>query len=524
MKDRGSSSTVITAAFGGMRRIDDAASEWVLKNRNISRETLERLNVGCGTAFFGDAGKQLPCVMFPYDGGGWKARSYPDKYFTSQKDMKVTFWGLRDVLNGPLDRVYIVEGEFDRCALVEAGISPDRVLAAPGATKGEVQYAKDALKDGLSKCKQFVLCVDQDGPGTELRQRLVSVFGVARSRFVDWPDGTKDANDLLRTDGPQALRDLVEDGSLMWPAEGLFTMSRVPAPAELDIWYPGFDNWGRKLMLAPGMMSVVTGHPGHGKTALWAQIWFQIALAYDLVMCVATFETRPKPHYQKILRQLHARCPLLDTDGNLIMPRNLIAAADAWIEDRYRFIIHAEERPTLRWMLDQAEIAVVRDGAKVLQIDPWNRLEAQKDSKESDTDYIRRCLLEAHAFANDLKVHVQILAHPSKMEGNRRGALPELEDIAGSKHWENMIDQGFVVHRPRLYDDEGEMVRYAELHHKKCRFEQLGYPTKFGLEYDPDAGRYGTAPLAQKKPKKDAVKDARKPKDSDYDYQDEIPL
>src|SRR5258706_10104099 len=112
MTDKPSSSNVFTAAFGGMRRIDDAAAAWASKNRGISRETLERLNVGCGTVYFSEAEKQLPCVLFPYDGGGWKARSYPDKHFTSMKDMKVTFWGLRDVLNGPMERVYVVEGEL----------------------------------------------------------------------------------------------------------------------------------------------------------------------------------------------------------------------------------------------------------------------------------------------------------------------------------------------------------------------------------------------------------------------------
>jgi twinkle protein len=50
--------------------------------------------------------------------------------------------------------------------------------------------------------------------------------------------------------------------------------------------------------------------------------------------------------------------------------------ADAWIEERYLFLVHHDGRPTLEWFLEKAEAAVVRYGARIIQLDPWNRLEA----------------------------------------------------------------------------------------------------------------------------------------------------
>ena len=38
------------------------------------------------------------------------------------------------------------------------------------------------------------------------------------------------------------------------------------------------------------------------------------------------------------------------------------------------------------------------------------------------------------------------------MDGSRRGQRPGLEDISGSKNWEDMVDQGFVVHRLQIFD------------------------------------------------------------------------
>ena len=240
-------------------------------------------------------------------------------------------------------------------------------------------------------------------------------------------------------------------------------------------------------MLAPRTLSVFTGHPGHGKTSLSMQMWFQICRAYDLVAGVASFETHAKPHHRRTLRQLHA--------GKL--ERNMsdaeIRAADAWIEDHFLWMAHPEHRPTLEWFLDKAEVAVVRHGARIIQLDPWNRLEASRDNRaESETDYIGRCLRTLHAFAADMNCHVQILAHPAKMDNARKGRAPELEDISGSKNWDNMVDQGFVVHRPTFFE-EGERKTEAVFCHRKARFEALGYPCQLKMNFDLATGRYRSA-------------------------------
>ncbi len=100
------------------------------------------------------------------------------------------------------------------------------------------------------------------------------------------------------------------------------------------------------------------------------------------------------------------------------------------------------------------------------------------------------------------------------MDSFRRGRPPELEDIAGSKHWDNMSDQGFVVHRHQLFNKDGTRNTKSILYHRKARFEELGYPTKLHFDYDVDQGRFV---LIDPPPPKSDVKEARKPKESDYD-------
>lgn len=485
-------SATIAAGKAAQRTISPDALEW-LASRGLSPATLERLDVASGTTFFPDLGRKCPAIFFGYP-EGWKARAYPEKSFVSGKGFVRSFWNIDRVLFGEADTVYLVEGEIDACSLVEAGIPVDQVLAAHGAkdkrSEGDPKemtgyaYVEEALAAGLSRIKRFIWCGDGDGAGRILREDMVKLLGPARFWFIEWPEGIKDANEMLKKDGAEALRDLVQEGSLPWPVRGVFRLSELPEPAPMVLWEPGFPEWEGKVRLAPRCISVVTGHPGHGKTALWNQIWFNVVRKYGVPFCGASFETRPKPHLRRQLRSLiHGKLEFALTDQER-------AEADAWINDHYLFFVHPDSRPNLEWFLDMAEVAVIRHGARIVQLDPWNRLEGSRAPGENETDYIGRCIRTMHQFAQDMNCHVQILAHPSKMENNRRGQPPQLEDISGSKNWDNMVDQGFVVHRPKLYD-KGEQRTEADFLYRKSRFvDELGFPCKLSLNWDKFRGRY----------------------------------
>ena len=483
--------TVGTAVGREASRITKTATTWAAE-RSLTEETLALLGVASGTAFFPDLGKKTEAVFFKYE-TGWKARSIIEKSFVAGGEFKLSFWNLERVLRADPEEVFIVEGELDACALVESGVPPDRVLSVPNGAKAKpaddpkeqrgYAYVADALAAGLNRVKKFIWCGDGDEAGHSLRAVMVRILGTAKFWYVDWPEGCKDANDMLRADGADALRELVSEGASSWPVKGIYRLLELPEPPAMVLWGPGFPEWERKVMLAPRTLSVVTGHPGHGKTVLWQQIWFQIIRAYSLCACIASFETRAKPHIRRQLRTL------LSGKLEKNMSPEEMKSADRWIDDRYLFLVHPDQRPTLEWFLDMAEIAVVRHGARIVQVDPWNRLEAARTRDESETEYIGRCLRALHVFAHDMNCHVQVVAHPAKMDSLRRGKAPSLEDVSGSKNWENMVDQGFVVHRPEIFDGTNRRTE-AELYHRKARFEELGYPCKLALNYQVNTGRY----------------------------------
>jgi twinkle protein len=264
-----------------------------------------------------------------------------------------------------------------------------------------------------------------------------------------------------------------------WSIAGLHTLDSLTERHPAITWQTGFYDWNSKVRLSPGTLSVVTGLPGSGKTVVWAQVWSHVVGKYGLKACIASFECAPKPYYRRYLREIWARCREQD------MTDVQIADADAFIRDHYWFLLHPEETPTLDWFLEMAYVAADK-GCAIIQLDPWNRLESQRGVKETEPEYVSRCLRALSVLAKDMNIHVQIVAHPAKRDARRRDIPPELEDISGAMHWWNMVDQGFIVHREKVWDETNARRCYAaKFLHRKARFEELGYPCALDIRFNP---------------------------------------
>jgi twinkle protein len=481
-----------------MTALSDAAIRWAARDRKISQQTLEDLGVESGTK----GGREVLC--FPYVRGSeivnTKYRTLAEKTFSMREGGELRFWNLDAVLGGDLDTVWIFEGELDVLAAREVGLRLDRILSVPnGAPRlssdnplesDRYAYVVAALAEGLNRAKRFILATDGDGPGLALRHDLVQLFGPARCWFVDWPAGAKDLNDLLIAWDQQSVREYLEEAPREWPIDGLYRLSDLPERPPFTIWQPGFPEWENKILLAPGVLSVFTGYPGHGKTLLASQMWFNVCRAYNQRAAIASFETSAKPHHERNMRQFYWGKPagMLDDAQR--------AKADEWNNEHFLWMQHRERRPTFKWFLNMAETAVIRHGARIVQLDPFNKVEWERPDGKRETDWIRDCLNEALNFAKDFDVHVQIVAHPSKTgDPNARKDKPTLEDIAGSRHWDNIVDQGFCVFRKKMFDGNKRNTD-ARLFHLKSRFEELGHPCSVELNYNLQSRRYESVDYA----------------------------
>lgn len=77
---------------------------------------------------------------------------------------------------------------------------------------------------------------------------------------------------------------------------------------------------------------------------------------------------------------------------------------------------------------EKAEVAVVRYGVRIVRLDPPGIGWRPRAPGERDDECVLRCLRTLYQFATDVNCHVQVLAHPSKMEGSASWTAPTLED------------------------------------------------------------------------------------------------
>lgn len=134
--------------------------------------------------------------------------------------------------------------------------------------------------------------------------------------------------------------------------------------------------------------------------------------------------------------------------------------ADRFLNERFTFILEDEssfEPMTVDWLLERMEAVVVREGAEMIVIDPWSKLDHSRPPGVSENDYTGHVLNLLKRFARRFNVHVAIVVHPKKIEPNKDGAYrpPGGYDISGcyTDDTEVMTEQGFKRHSELTKDD-----------------------------------------------------------------------
>ena len=453
-----------------MENVLGPAGVAAFRSRSIDPATAIGLGVYTGRRV-SEAGEVVPdpngvVVCFPTVRGGKvvniKYRA-PGKKFWQLKGGEKAFYGV-EVLNSPLvetgNPVVITEGELDLLTAVDCGWElamsvPD---GAPPVSNGQGREAFDPsedrsgkfefmfhARDQLKRVKRFILAVDNDGPGQRLAEELVRRLGAWRCSFVTYPEGCKDLNDVVQKHGPDAVVSTLLNAK-PYPTRGLYRVSDYPETGDLVTFRTGFDDMDEHLRLFLGELMVVTGIPGHGKSTWLVNLCVNLARLHDWKIAIASFEIPVKPMLRHKLRLATAGDPKQ-------WDRELIDGWDAWIEDHFTLItappsIDAEaDQMDLDWLLDKAEIAVVRDDIRVLLIDPWNELEHARPRDMTETQYINHALRLLRHFAQRHQLIVIIAAHPTKSIV-KEDRPPSLYDIEGSGAWANKPDHGISVHVP----------------------------------------------------------------------------
>ncbi len=460
---------------------DEKVLEW-FHGRGINRPTLAAFHVKSGAAWMHgpNGGGKTNTIQFPYYLGGQvvnvKYRT-GDKRFRQEKNAKKCFFNFDMAMTSSSDRLIITEGEMDCLALYEAGFrsvvsvpdgapSPD---AQSYATKFDFLHGAEPL---FEKFKYVVLAVDNDAPGQKLQEELCRRIGLDKCLKVLWPEGCKDANDVLVKYGTGDLHRCIKDAAF-FPVDGVqtvndlwdavFALHEQPEQPGADI---GWDNAYGVFNVEPGQMTVVTGIPSHGKSTFIDALRVNLFRKYGWPSAAFSPENWPASSHLAVLVEMYAARNFRE------MTQDELYDAMCKVYQGFFFIQpdKDDDMMTVDTILTRAKALVYREGIKVLVIDPWNEIEHVIPQGQREDQYISGQLAKIRRFARVNGIHVFLIAHPRQLEKNKDGQYPPptAYDIAGGAMWRNKADNILCVYRPDMKTGQTDVFV------QKIRFRRNG--------------------------------------------------
>lgn len=456
-----------------LEKIDKAYIDY-FENRGISNNTLLRFKVTQATEWMPDVQTEIPVVCFNYyrddELVNIKFRG-KNKSFKLIKDAELIFYNLDAIKDD--DTAVIVEGEIDCMSMYEAGIY-NCVSVPNGAGSHNLTYIDNCINHLIDK-KYIVIAVDNDDAGNKLKDELIRRLDIERCFYIEYPEGCKDANDILIKHGKQYLNSLVTNAK-PFPIKGIVDSDELLQsiddiylngyPKGVKVGIEGFDNY---FSLLEGLFTVVTGIPGSGKSEFIDFIMAKTALNHSWKWGIISFEnTPPVFHATKIIEKLSGKAFDFRVNPNHRVSSYELEMYKGYLSEMFFFINTQDTDVTLEGLMKKIALLVMRKGIKGVLIDPWNYIEHKIESNETETQYISRALTTIRKAAIKLGIHIIVVAHPTKLnKTNNKYDVPTLYNISGSAHFFNKTDNGFTVYRDFNTNE-------VTVHIQKIRFSFLG--------------------------------------------------
>lgn len=471
---------------------DDALTEY-FKKRGISKEIIERNNISLYKEW----------ILFPFyiddDCVNVKYRGLKEKKFMQAKDGYKCFYKINDIKD--YKYAIICEGEIDALSFEQAGI-----LCAVSVPEGGINPDAKNITQKLKyidnnihlfdECSDIYLCTDNDAVGRRLADELSRRFGRERCRIVKFPDGCKDANDVLLKYGTTELINIIANAE-PYPIEGVKLASSF-TDSLLDIWHNGFQtgantgvfsSFDNHFTFHTGQLTVVTGIPSHGKSNFIDNIIIELARNAGWKSAVFSPENPSVEIWLIRLLEILTNRPFYNGVDRLT-PDDIVHYNK--IINEYIFNILPDDNFQLDNVLSTAKMLIRRYGINILIIDPFNNIESSINKGESETSYIAKVLVKLRNFARKTGVHLILIAHPKKMNkignSNYNFDVPVLYDISGSANFYNIADNGITVYRRFNEDDASQS--YTEVYIQKVKSKYIGKLGRIDFTYNINTQTY----------------------------------
>ena len=455
---------------------------WLVEDRGLAPEVLERYGVGEMPAFKRQDGTMRgPFAVYPTrDPEGKfvsaKFRSIREKsdQFVQPRNAPIMLFGMHAILPNHDGLLFITEGENDALALASEGYpavngapfgaqAKKKLVAANG--KLEDPPPSEAQLQWIESCwewmEQFVRIYDffdGDDPGREGAAIIVPRLGRERCWSITYPEGCKDANDVLLLD-PPLIHKLVDQAKpadpVMLKAAGEFTKqiwnNFFGSPEEEPGWAMP---WPIPFKIREREITVFQGYSHHGKSIILNHVILHLVHSYKLSCCLASMEMPATDTLENTMRQAIARRKPVTDEGK---PNEVqFYRAMEWM-DQYFWVYDCLGGAKVADMLEVFGYAARRHGVKLFVIDSLMMMDIHEDDHDRQKEFMN----DLAAFAKEYAAHVFLVAHSKKPDQKRpeNKYWARKHDILGSVHISNIAHNIVCIHRNLKKEEDLENLK-----------------------------------------------------------------
>ena len=452
--------------------------EWMTEVRGFDPEVLSRLGVVTLATKRGEE------VGIPYVRGGdlvnrkMRIAGARDEiegrpFYWQRKDAHPGLFN-EDVLRDQTLRdhpVIITEGEFDAISVIQAG--HPRTVSVPDGWSGEAAENNKKAKP-LVECAALIKaspCIvvagDNDPTGESFVRAVANLFEGHPVRYVTWPAGCKDANEVLAKHGEGEITKAINTARPVNPPGGrVSTFSdRLPDPSG-RVFTTGDPTADAVICWHVGFPTILTGVPGSGKSTFLT--WALHSVIREHRIRVATcFRETPVSFLEDHLARLRKGKSLAELDA---IDKTEFRES---IDQDWRLLEgEPDAEQGMDWIIGMIRAAAVDHGCSIIALDPWNEFDHARrpNETETETEYTKDALKVIRQRAERYGCAVCIVAHPTKMQDQQRAKpKPPLGyDISGSSTWFDKAAIGVTVHQ-----GEDNYGPHVQLINCKTKFRQL---------------------------------------------------
>jgi hypothetical protein len=430
-----------------------------------------------------------------------------------------------------------ISGNCDRLTWMTAGYK--NIISEPqGAPNPEAKEFKEKFaymedpyfKSVMADVDMIIFSTDNDAPGKVLRNHLALLFGKEKCKYINYPVGYKDINEVWKGEPKKNLMELGQSGvdecyhnlssfplkGIVRPVDVREELEAIAANGFTPGYGIGIPDIDKLFTLKKKQFTVVTGIPNMGKSTWvrWYLSEFVIHNSKDnLKWALFTPENRPVAREQAKITEVLTKQSfrrgynnsmtddLRERTLRFVQKHFFCIAPNKLNFETWNGKIVPDRMNTIESLLQYIVYLKKTEDIFGFVIDAWNKIEHEQPKNITETSFISQQLDHLINFIDVYDLHLVLVAHPTKIEKvgiNYR--KPVMYDIKGSSAWFEKPDIGLTIHR-YLYkkrphaeipddatDDDKVMIDLDAptiITNEKTRFEETGKlgRVKMGMDF-----------------------------------------